>query len=95
MDMSTHLSQSQILTDSMSLNKVNQKGMFHGSHSQPIETDCHTSHNCPHHACGGHGITSSTTAVKTVIPLYNFYFEYFTPNSTDLSPSFKPPISFL
>ena len=98
MDMMAHLSVSQSLTVTVSINDetpINQKRMLNNHNTNPADIDCQASNSCTFHTCGGYGITSSASTIDTVISLYYSHFEYLLPYDTDLSPDLKPPIMVL
>ena len=98
MDMSAHLSESQSLTVTMSVDDASplkHKNMLKGQQNNQADMDCHTSSSCTFHACGGYGITSSAPTVNTVISSYYSNYEYTSPYSTALSADLRPPIYIL
>ncbi|MCF6252313.1 MAG: hypothetical protein L3J75_13760 [Methylococcaceae bacterium] len=69
--------------------------MYKESLNSQTDMDCNSDSDCTFHFCGGYGITSSISSVKTVPFSYYSVFEYVSPYSTALSPDLRPPIFVL
>ncbi len=93
MDMSNHLLEDKSFSMStMDASPLTDKEVFKEHQSNKVDMDCHSSHSCTFHVCGGYGIITSSSTIDTNTSLFYSGFETLPPHSYIYLFLFRPPI---